>query len=152
MQQCTRNLFIQADGAIITLRSYIVNSIAYDIIPWLFAASQKNDWRSYSTKLRIRDEYITLDAECTESEDSSQEHTITEYQFAKLARKRNCEATHVLVRPLNGECSYQNEHSQKLGTLLEHYSNVFPENLPSGLPPDRKDPMTTDLKKMQNQK
>lgn len=100
MQPCTKNLFIQIGEATITVRPHIVDWIAYDNIPgksWLSEASPKIDWRSNSMKLRIRDRFIALDAECSESESSIQEQTITGKQFSRLTRKCNCKAIHVLI-------------------------------------------------------
>lgn len=89
-------------------------------------------------KLCIRDRLRTLDAKCSESEGSVQERTITGKQCVRLTKECSCKEISVLVRPLRGEFSYQNGHPKELNILLRHYSHVIPEELPSGLLPDRK--------------
>lgn len=134
MQQCTKNLFIQVGKATITLQPYIVHRIVCEIILGKSCLSESNlkvDYRSNTMKLCITDRFISLDAKCSESENSIQEHTITGKQLARMTRKRHCRASQILARPLQGENSYKNEHPKEREKLLKYGSHVFLEDLPS---------------------
>lgn len=130
MPQCTKSLFIQLGEATTTVRRYIVDRIAYDIIlgkSWLHEVSPENHWRSKSMKLCIKDSLVTLDAKCTRSESSIQEHTTTGKQSLRLTRKLKCKAIRELVRPSQDESTYQNEHPKEFGILLKIYSHEVPD-------------------------
>lgn len=91
--------------------------------------------------------FITLDEECSESEDSVHEHNITAELFARLTRKGSCKAVRVLIRPFQGESRSHNGHPKNLGTLLKYYRGVFTGKLQRGLVPKRTVKTTLDLKR-----
>lgn len=151
MQQCTTDPFIQTGEASITIRRYTVDWIANKTIvgiSWLHEDGPKLDWRSNSMKLDIRDRSITLEAECSEYEDSIQEHNMTGKQIARLERGRSCKAAHVLVRPLQGECNYQNEHPKEIKIILNYHNDVPSEELRGELSSARNFGMTIDLQRV----
>lgn len=88
-------------------------------------------------KLCTKDKFKALSAERSGNKSFIRAQTITRKHFFRLSRKRNCKAARVLVRPSKHECSYQIERPREPKSLSGYSSNVFPEGLPSKLPPNR---------------
>ncbi|CDF37989.1 unnamed protein product [Chondrus crispus] len=116
MERCCENLIIRIGEATITVRPYVVDWIAYDLIlgkAWLSEANPLIDWKMNRMLLKQEERLITLDAEAHKHEEARLTYMLTSKQF--------------------------------LDGLLGEYRCVFPQDLPKGLPPKRSVEMRIDL-------
>ena len=149
MTRCSNTLTIQMGEASITVRPYVVDWIAYDIIlgkTWLSKANPLIDWKSNRMLLKQGETLIALDAETCNHIVSQPSHMITSKQLKRLAKKEKREIYHVIIKSKkeNQENQENNQrkpdashHSEELRDLLCKFEEVFPKELPRELPPKR---------------
>jgi len=144
---------------------------------WLSEANPLIDWKLNRMILKQDDRLITLDAEACRHGVSHLTYMLTSKQFVRLVKKQKSVIYHVILRPsteeednnktgegpeeeriITGEGPEQQniilggepeEHKRitELDELLEEYRDVFPEDLPKGLPPMRSVEMSIKLEK-----
>ena len=156
MTRCSNNLTIQMGEASITVRPYVVDWIAYDIIlgkTWLSKANPLIDWKSNRMLLKQGQRLIALDAEACNHMVSQPSYMITSKQLKRLAKKEKSEIYHVIIKSKkeNQEKTRRkpdaSHHSEELRDLLCNFQEVFPKELPRGLPPKRVVQMNIELEK-----
>lgn len=152
MDICSQNLNIRIGKATINVRPYIVDWIAYDLIlgkAWLSEANPLINWKLNRILLREGDRLLTLDAEYRKHGDARLTYMLTSKQFARLTRKQKSAIYHVVVKPFKEELKRTGEGPEEkdrnVEQLLEEYKDVFPQELPKGLPPERSVEMTINL-------
>ena len=90
MTRCSNNLTIQVREASITVRRYVVDWIAYDIIlgkTWPSKANPLIEWKSNRMLLKQGERLIALDAEACNHMVSQPSYMITSKQLKRLAKK-----------------------------------------------------------------
>ena len=126
-----------------------MNWVAFDIIlgkSWLSDANPIIDWKSNRMLLKEGEEFIILDAECSKYGASLPTYILTSKQLARLARKEKSKIYHVIIRPKESEkMGTEAHHKEELNELLAEYEDVFPDELPRGLPPKRSVEMSINL-------
>lgn len=156
MERCCENLNIRIGEATITVRPYVVDWIAYDLIlgkAWLSEANPLIDWKLNRMLLKQEEKLITLDAEAHRHGEARLTYMLTSKQFVRLAKKQKSIIYHVVLKPSQEEeedttmTSEEDGYGRKIDRLLGEYKCVFPEDLPKGLPPKRSVEMRIDLEK-----
>lgn len=119
----------------------------YDIIlgkPWLEAANPCIDWQANTMALKNRGHMVTLEAnyDYRQRPESAQGENGAELMSAyELYRSyENGDVIHLATLtevPGVTENKLAEQYQQKLDELLQEFSDVFPEELPPGIPPDR---------------
>ena len=96
---------------------------------------------------------ITLDAEAPQHEKSHPTLTVTSKQFVRLAKKQKSTIYYVVLKnreekekERTGE-GPEAPKNEKLEGMMEEYKEVFPKELPKGLPPKRSVELGIDLEK-----
>ena len=149
MQKCTENLNLRIGKPTENVGPYIVDWVAYDMIlgkSWLSEANLIIDLATNHMLLRQEERFITLDAECSRYGASLPKYMLTSKQLARLARKEKSNIYHVMVRPKESEkIGTDAHHREELNDMLADYKDVFPDELPRGLPPKRTVEMAINL-------
>ena len=139
---------IQIGKATINVRPYIVDWIAYDIIlgkSWLSEANPKIDWKLNTMLLQHSDSNILLKSD---DKRNSNIEVLSAKQFCRKAKKEKSCIYHVVIKPdKNGNKNFtDHKFPTEVTQVLSKHHSVFPENLPSGLPPEREVEMKIELK------
>ena len=128
--------------------------IAYDIIlgkTWLFKANRLIDWKSNRMLVKQGERLIALDAKACNHMVSQPSYMITSKQLKGIAKKEKSEIYHVGIK---SKKEYQERKqrnpdashlSEELRDFLCKFQEVFPKEIPRGLPPKRFVQMNIDL-------
>ena len=105
----------------------------YDItlgMPWLTKTNPKIDW--VNCQLTIHQGHYSI---LLHAIDSPMQHVISALQFARLTK--TCKYYLAMIRTTETDTFEEQAHHDKphLQKLLTEYHDVFPDDLPHGLPP-----------------
>ena len=109
----------------------------YDVIlgkTWLARHNPDIDWRTNTLTLKQDNRTITLQVDAQQR--PRRIESISAIQFRKAARKSK-EAYAVVVRPIQDKDASPTPTDPRIQSLLQEFQDVFPDDLPEGLPPAR---------------
>ncbi|CAH1759351.1 11997_t:CDS:2 [Entrophospora sp. SA101] len=128
------------------ISAQVIHLQRYDVIlgkPWLYHANPSVDWRTNTLTFRYGPKTIVVPADTRNKIDPSCHSIfISRQQLAKIPAKDELFA--VCLADTTNETFFSHDTSE-VKTLLQEYSEVFPENLPEKLPPKRNVDHAIDL-------
>ncbi len=159
MEMCSSNLQFKIGNATINVRPYVVDWIAWDIIlgkSWLSEANPRIDWRLNKMTLRQGRKRITVQARKNNFDNPSICTILSAKQFKRRVKKDKSPIFHVIVKHNPERNEENNELEEKISNgkdsipkesddLIKDYIDIFPKDLPKGLPPKRQVEMKIDL-------
>ncbi|MGN6618758.1 MAG: reverse transcriptase family protein, partial [Ilyomonas sp.] len=126
------------DGRDESIMLTVIELDGYDIIlgmPWLVKHNPCVDWTSGDVKPTLNDNNIDM------SDDNDGVTSFVELsalQLKRAVKKDDSELYLIIVRDESYELNMINEnHQVETKQLIEQFSDVFPDDLPAGLPPRR---------------
>ena len=156
MEISVSDLQLKIGKATINVRPYVVDWIAYDVIlgkSWLSEANPSIDWKSNKMTLRKGKLLITVQARDNYKDNPSICTILSAKQLCRRAKKEKSPIFHVIVKNVANKSNNDNRNTaveedeipRELNEMLERYKDVFPKDLPKGLPPKRPVEMKIDL-------
>ena len=128
------------DGHVDQITLTVIELDGYDIIlgmPWLVKHNPRVDWcQGVVTLDNVADPVINNIISSAHDETSSSS-VITALQFGRVSRKAGNELLLVLVQDNDVQMNTLSVDSGEAKKLLAQFCDVFPDDLPSGLPPKR---------------
>lgn len=155
MDECLDVLNIQIGKAKFKTNPFIVDLIGYDVIlgkTWLKQYNPRINWKRNTVLVNIDNKNFFLDAESVKRQSSREEALLSKKQFAKLVKRQKSKIYLVTIHPKTNQCEQDIEKNisdskdDELQRILEEYKDVFPEDLPKGLPPKRQVEMEIKMK------
>ena len=120
-----------------SLRPYVVEISTYDIIlgdSWLEKRNPETDWRPNRSKFKSKGRIVTM---APLKKDNPQKIIISAMQL-KNATKKKCEVFELGIRDVSERQQPRKSNEQRhIESLLEEFEDIFPEELPRGLPAKR---------------
>ena len=128
-------------GKLSELRRFdIIPLSGYNIIagiPWLRTHNPVFDWNSSTVTVQLGDQPYQLPKYTKPG--NADVLVLSAIQFSRLAKQKDSELGILFVNTVEGESTGNPvvSYDPRVKTLLDEYSDVFPEELPPGLPPQR---------------
>ena len=105
-------------------------------IPWLQQYEPTIDWKSGSVSVSVNGNQIVLPKYSDASDDSM---IVSSLQFSRMIRHPDSKYGVLFINSVDAtkESSSSEVIDPEVQSLLNRYSDVFPDDLPAGLPPER---------------
>ncbi len=113
---------------------------------WLSHANPDIDFRKMTVTVHHNDRDYILHNDTSETKPRCEALLISAKQMCKQVKKGQAEMFLVLLKPLHPSAPHiPKDLLEEIKQVLSEYSDVFPEKLPDGLPPDRDFPHRIEL-------
>ena len=115
MERCCEKSIIRIGEATITVRPYVVDWIAYDLIlgkPWISEANSLIDWQMNCMLLKPEEKFITLDTEARKHGEAPVTYLLTR-KNRNVSEKQKSTIHYVVWKPSQEEGENTIENSEK---------------------------------------